>query len=181
VRPEESRPGGEAQVLAAFVAPPAGDEDEYAMRLVEELATGPNGALDAELRERQHAVEAVALEYRPRLRGGSVLVRTRVRPGDEERAVPALEAALRKLGSGDLLYRDYRTAVNRAVARYWIEQQSHAAQVAAMMAFALQGSGVDEITSYPARLQAVRPEDVGPLAARILVVDRAVISRVHAR
>jgi predicted Zn-dependent peptidase len=171
----------QGDIAVGFQAPPAGDEDSYAVMVLQAYAGGPAGKLETELRDRLQAVSTVDVDYRPRLRGGSLTVRAACKSGEEEKALAALEQELRKLPTATVLYRDYRTAINRAVAAYWIDQQSHSAQVDRMMGFVLEGRGVDEIVTHPARIQAVREEDLGPIAKRILTLDKAVIARSRAK
>jgi zinc protease len=178
---EENTDRSASAVAFGFQAPPEGDPDSAALAVLEKYATGPGGRLLDELREKQALVHEVSLAYRPRLRGGSVVIYLATAPDKEEAAQKALEEEIRRFAETPVLYKEYRTAVNQAVAAYWINQQSRQRLIVATMQNFLGGRELAVMNEYPARLQAVREEDLQEIAQRILKLERAVTVRLHGK
>ena len=178
---EESGDRIASAVALGFQAPPEGDPDSPALAVLEKYATGPGGRLLDLLREKQALVHDVSLAYQPRLRGGSVVVYLTAAPEKTEAAQKALEDEIRRFAETPVLYKEYRTAVNQAVAAYWINQQSRRRQIVTTMQHHLGGRELAVMNEYPARLQAVREEDLQEIAQRILKLERAVTVRLHGK
>jgi len=170
-----------SSVLLGFEAPPQEDEDSYALIVLSELASGPGGWLEDGLRERDRIALAASLGYTTRLRGGALVAQVECAAAAEEKALAALEAELKRLVDGPILYKDYRAAVNLAVGHYWIDHQARDAQIERMTRFFLAGKNVDEINNHPAALQAVREEDLPAAARRFLNPERAAVVRLHGK
>jgi zinc protease len=178
---EESSDRNASAVAFGFQAPPEGDADSAALAVLEKYATGPGGRLLDVLREKQALVHEVSLTYRPRLRGGSVVIYLTTVPEKTEAAQKALEEEIRRLAETPVSYKEYRTAVNQAVAAYWINQQSRQRQIVTTMQHFLGGRELAVMNEYPARLQAVREEDLQEIAQRILKLERAVTVRLQGK
>jgi predicted Zn-dependent peptidase len=163
-----------------FQAPPAGDDDSYALMVLESYLAGPGGRLADELEERQEVASAVAVEYRRRLRGGSFVITVAPIPGKDGRALELVEGEIKRLWETAILYKDYRAAVHRAVGGTTIAQQSHGAQIESLTRYVLEGKGVEEISNHTLRLEGVREDDLPAVARRVLKLDRAVIVRYAA-
>jgi zinc protease len=170
-----------SSVLLGFEAPPQEDEDSYALIVLAELASGAGGWLEDALGERDRVAFAASLTYTPRLRGGALTARVDCAASAEEKALAGLEAELKRLVDGPILYKDYRAAINLAVGRYWIDHQTRDAQIERMARFFLAGKNVDEINNHPASLQAVREEDLPAAARRFLNPARAAVLRLHGK
>jgi zinc protease len=178
---EENRDRSASAVAFGFQAPPEGDPDSATLAVLEKYATGPGGRLMDELREKRALVHEVSFAYRPRLRGGSVVIYLTTAPEKTEAAQKALEEEIRRFAETPVLYKEYRTAINQAVAAYWINQQSRRRQIVTTMQHFLGGRELAVMNEYPARLQAVREEDLQDIAQRILKLERSVTVRLHGK
>jgi zinc protease len=170
----------ESLILVGFQAPPEDDEDGYAVAVLQNL-TGDPGRLSQELRDRLGAAHQVFVDYQPRLRGGSFMIRVAMSPDREEEVFKSLRIEIEKICSDPIPYRDFRSAVNEAVGALAIEQQARLVQIRDITQNVLAGKGIEGYKNYSAGLQSVSEEDLKTAAQRIFNMDKAVILRMHGR
>ena len=176
---EEKSSGSASVALIGFLAPPAGDEDSYAMQVLQAHLSGPVGLLNENLRSQRVAGLASSI-YVPRARGGSEVLYAVGGYGMVEKLADALEADVRGLLEQPILYKDYRSAVNGAVGRYWFDQQDRTGRILSLATAIVSGQPFDEILDCVVRLQQVGEDDLQDVARRILNLDKAVVMRVPA-
>jgi zinc protease len=178
---EEGPSGSASAALIGFLAPPAGDEDSYAMMVLQAHISGSVGLLNESLRNKPGSGGCASSIYVPRARGGNAVLFAVAAPGMEGKLADALEADVHGILEQPMLYKDYRSAVNSAVGRYWIGQQDRADRVLSLATSIIAGQPFDEILDCVVRLQQVGEEDLQDVAHRILNLDKAVVIRMPAR
>jgi zinc protease len=177
----EEKPSGSASAaLIGFLAPPAGDEDSYAMMVLQAHLSGPVGLLSENLRSKPGAAGCASSVYVPRANGGTAVLFAFAEPGMEGKLADALDADVRGLLGQPMPYKDYRSAVNSAVGRYWIGQQDRTDRILSLATAIVSGQPFDEILDYAVRLQQVGEEDLEDVARRILNLDKSVVLRMPA-
>jgi hypothetical protein len=98
----------------------------------------------------------------------------------EGKLADALEADVRGLLEQPILYKDYRSAVNGAVGRYWIDQQDRTGRILSLTTAIVSGQPFDEILDCVVRLQQVGEDALEDVVHRVLNLDRAVVVRIPA-
>jgi len=178
---EEKRDAIPSQVLLGFQAPPMGDEDCYPLMLLENHLAGNAGRLGEKIREAQVPAYRVLVKYEPRARGGSIAASFVSLPADEEAVLNAVEGEISRLLEAPILYKDYRSAMNLSLGKYWIGQQARFSQIAFIVENILSGNGLEAVLEHATRLQGVKEEDLQEVARRVFKLDRSVALRVHGR
>jgi zinc protease len=164
-------------VLIGFQSPPEDDEDRVALTVLQSYAGGL-GKFSEEIRDRKGLAFGITLEYNPLLRGSSMIAAAATSPGSEDAVLKSLQEEIRHIADGPILYRDYRAAVNAAVGAHLIRCQSRFLQIMDVAGNILAGKSIEEYQSFPARLQAVKQEDLESAAQRIFAMDKAVVLRL---
>jgi zinc protease len=178
----EARPVGPASAaLIGFLAPPAGDEDSYAMMALQARLSGPVGFLAESLRARLGAADAASSLYFPRARGSSMVLYSVAGPGMDTKLADELESEVREFLEQPMHYSDYRSAVNGAICRYWINQQDRTGRILDLATRVISGQPLDEILDSVARIQQVSEEDLADVARRILDLEKSVVVRMPSR
>ncbi len=175
---EEKREGVQGMALLGFQAPPAADEDTFAMSVLQSHMSGPHGRLAETLRERLDAGADASLVYTARARGGSCVLYGVAQTGAEEQISTALEEEIRSLLDRPMMYKDYRAAVNAAVADYLVAQESRSERILSLASGIVAGESLEEIIDRAVRLQQVTEEDLDDVAHRVLNLDRSVVLRI---
>jgi zinc protease len=169
----------EAFAAIALQAPPLGDEDVFPVEVLRAYLAGTGGRLDEEIAKRQALSFDLSMSYEPRVRGGSLLIRAAVPPGNEQPVERVLQEELRKVSENQISYRDYRSSVNAAIAACWVTRQSRFSEISTAAENILAGQGIAGYQQYPDLLQDVKQEDVAEVARRVLNLDKSVTVRVH--
>ena len=168
----------ESLFLIGFQAPPAGDEDGCAVRVIEKLVEnqvlGPKTDSDG-----LRAANRMFTKYNSRLRGGSFLVGAYANPKNEDEILKAMKEQILSLAKGPNSYREVRSAVNSAVGAYQIRMQKRAGQIQEVTLNLLAGRGLDGYLNFPAELQTVKSEELAELMPQILDTQKSVVVRVH--
>ena len=177
----EEKPAGPASAaIIGFLAPPAGDEDSYAMMMLQAQLAGPVGLLAESLRSKLGVADGASLMYVPRARGGSAVLFAVAGPGMEGKLADTLEAGVRGLLEQPMPYKEYRSALNSATGRYWIGQQDRTDRILSLATGIVSGQPFDEILDCVVRLQQVSEEDLQEVGRRILNLDKSVVLRMPA-
>jgi zinc protease len=169
-----------SMILVGFQAPPEDDEDRYVMAVLEKYAGGL-GRFSEALRERLAKAYSATFEYEPRLRGGSIIACAEINPADEDAVLQALQEEIKRLARDPVIYREYRSAINAAMAAYWIRNQDRLPQILEVAENLLAGVGVDGFQNYASALQGVQEEDLADVAQRAFRMEKAVILRVRGK
>jgi zinc protease len=165
-------------IFVGFQAPPADDEDRFAMSVLQSYAGG-QGILLQEIRDLRGIAFDVQMAYESGLRGGSALVWAAVNPGSEKVAADALVNGIQRIASGPIAYRDFRSAVNSSVGAYWIRRQRRLSEIQDAAIQILGGKGIDEYQAIPTNLQNVKQDELGEVAKKIFKTDKSVIVRLN--
>ncbi len=165
-------------ILAGFQAPPQGDEDEFAARVLQSYL-GESGRLSQEIRDRMGLASRISVAYAPRLRGGSIIVCAVENNAAEDAALKAIQDEIKKTISTPINYHDLRSARNAAIGIYGIRNQTHRMQIRNIAENVLAGQGLEGYNSFVDNLQAVKEEDFKDAAARIFNLDKAAIVHSH--
>jgi zinc protease len=175
---EQSWQNSQYLILIGFQAPPENDEDEYTTTLLQSFAGGL-GRFPQELRDRLGIAVDVSVTYRPRLRGGSLIVRAIAVPGNETEVLKTLREGIEGLSTAPITDRDFRSAINAAVGAYYIRNQVRMVQITGMVENVLAGKSLEQYQNFVPALQQVTGEDLREVAHRILDMDKAVILQMH--
>jgi zinc protease len=168
-------------VLLGFQAPPFGDEDTYALTVLQNFLGGIGGRLVEQLRDRLGIVSSISVEYQGMIRGGITRIAAEMDPTAEDVVLKAVADEIRRVVEGPTVYREYRAAINAAVGRFTISQQGHEVQIESLVRTLLAGKGMEWIQEYGARLQEVKQEDLSEIARRILNLGKAAAVRFHGK
>jgi hypothetical protein len=88
---------------------------------------------------------------------------------------------LSRLASTPVQYRDFRLAMNSAVADMQIRQQVRACQIADVIQSILSGKGIDNFLDTLGQLQDVKQTDLQEVARRVLKPGQSVTLRLHGK
>ena len=168
----------ESVACLGFQAPPEGDEDSYAVEIIRSYLSGTGGKLTDSIRNRQALAYDVSVDYQARAHGGGILACAVSDPGNEEKAAKALQDEIQRLADG-ISYREFRSAVNTAVARYWVTRQSKVPQIFRIVENILAGKGIDGYEKFADYLSEVNQDDLQEVARRIFKMDKSVTLRLH--
>ena len=176
---DDSWARSESVIAIGFNAPPGGDEDAAALTVLENYVGGVGGRLAEQLRDQEGLVRTVDVRYQPRLRGGEITVYATTSLDAEEKARQRLEEELRRLVETPIPFKEYRAAVNASVGRYRVEQQRRSTEMSRLVRYLLEERGIEELTERPAKLQAVREEELAQVLQRVFKLDRAAVVRIR--
>jgi zinc protease len=166
--------GNQSTAMIGFPAPPDGDEDAFALEVLQSYVSGSGGRLAEQLKERHGLTHNVSMNYSPRLRGGLIAIYTIARTGDVEKTLKGLEEEILRLADTPVSYKEYRSAVNSAVGSYSVNQQLRPAQISTLVRHILNGTEIEGMNKHVSQLQAVKEEDLQEVARRFLKIDRSV-------
>jgi predicted Zn-dependent peptidase len=173
-------------VLIGFQVPPAGDANVYGMRALENYL-GETGGMAEEIRDRKGVARRITCGYRPRLRGGSIIVTARVDMEGESRAVAALREEISRLLAQPLPYADFQAALAGAAGVRALRDQVKWAQIESLTGQLLadggdrSAGGLEAYQDFARSIEDMGEEDFQGLARRILDMDKAVTVVVHGR
>jgi zinc protease len=170
----------ESLILVGFQAPPEDDEDGYAVAVFQGYLGGP-GRLVQELRDRLGIAHSVSVTYKPRLRGGSLIIGVSANSENGESAVKALKEEIQRVRQSPILYRDFRSAVNESIGDYTIGQQLRAKQIFGIAENVLAGKGLEGYQNHTEGLKEVREEDLRSAIQKFVNPDHAVFLTIHAK
>ncbi len=170
-----------SSMMMGFQAPPEEDDDSFPLLVLQSYAAGLGGRVTGQIQDRVRSAFDVCFEYEPRLRGGSVTVRLSAVPADEDHAWTVLLDELMRLTSASIQYRDYRAAMNSAVAAVQFRQQNRSDQIADVIKSVLAGKGIQGFQEYVSRLQEVKQADLQEAAKRVFKIEKSVALRLHGK
>ncbi len=168
-------------VLMAFQAPPEGDEDANAFRVLQQYIGGFAGRFREKIPEEVQSAWGISVAYEPKLRGGSVTLTVRAAPADEEVAAKVLAEEVANLTTASIMYRDYRSAVNAVIGRQTIARQDRFRCIADGIRSILAGRGLEGFQDNSDSIRAVQQADIQEIAQRVFRSDKAVMLRLHGR
>jgi zinc protease len=167
--------------MIGFPAPPDGDEDAFALEVLQSYASGPGGRLAEQLKERHALMHDVSMNYSPRLRGGLIAIYALNRTEDVEKSLKGLEEEISRLSDTPVSYKEYRSAVNSAVGSYLVNQQRRSIQISTLVRHILNGTEIEGMNQHVTQLQAVEQEALQEVARRFLKMDRSVTVDLHGK
>ena len=86
-----------------------------------------------------------------------------------------------RLTTAAVQYRDYRAAMNTAVAEVQLRQQMRRSQIADVIESVLAGKGIQGFQDYVGQLQEVKQNDLQEAAKRVFKIERSVAVRIHGK
>ncbi len=167
--------------MIGFPAPPDGDEDAFALEVLQSYASGPGGRLAEQLKERHALMRNVSMNYTPRLRGGLIAIYTLNSTEDAEKSLKGLEEEILRLSDTPVSFKEYRSAVNSAVGGYLVNHQRRPIQISTLVRHILNGTEIEGMNQHVSQLQAVNQEDLQEVARRFLKMDRSVTVELHGK
>jgi zinc protease len=160
-------------VLLGFQAPPAGDADMGAARVLENYL-GEDGRFAEEILERDDAIFRITCGYRPRLGGGGIVLSAKVRAGREMQALSAIREEVGRLGSQPLPYADFQAAKAAAAGVHAIRNQTGWAQIETLTERLLAGGSLDGYLDPSREFEEVGEDVLRGVARAVLDMDKAV-------
>jgi predicted Zn-dependent peptidase len=176
-----SSDGNASLVMVGFQALPNLDEDSFPLIVFRNHASGLAGRLTGAIQDRVPSARQLSVRYEPKLRAGAVIVRMSVSPQEEELAQKTIAEELQRILTSLLPYRDYRSALNTAVAEVQIRQQNRFCQIGDMIQSILAGKGLEGFEEFASRLQEVKQADLQDVAQRVFKIEKSVTLRVHGK
>ncbi len=149
------------RLAVAFRAPDSLDPRADALDLLARiLATGRSSRLFRRLVERERLLSQVSAANHARAAGGSFQIEAEARPGrDPARIEAILLEEIRRLADDGVTPREERRAKNGALSETLFREET-TASVAEEIGDAVTGSSLDELQTYPDRLEAVTGEEI---------------------
>lgn len=175
---EEKWGKDQSLILLGFQAPPLDDEDAGAVSVLEDLV-GNENRLPQATRENLAGIQRLSAVYKPKLRGGSLIIYAEAAPGSEAEAFEAVKNALQSLVKEPVSYREFSSAVRSTIGRFEIMNQGRKEQILRITESLLAGKGIDAFVNFPIEVQKVKAEDIADIAQRILNLEKAVVVRIH--
>lgn len=170
-----------SMIMIGFQAPPEQDEDSFPLMVFQSHASGLAGRLSDAVCDRIKSAADFTMEYSARTKGGDITISLSAAATDEQAAEKAVAEELARILAATLPYRDYRSAMNAAVAAVQIRQQDRARQMAEVIRSIMAGKGIAGYQEYLSRLQDVKQGDLLEVAGRMLRFDKSVTLRVHGK
>ncbi len=172
---------GAFTAVLGIQAPPAGDEDSFPLMVLQSYASGQAGRLQNRILAGLESTYDVSFEYKPELRGGSLVACLTTATADADQALKLLPVEFVRLGSSTISYRDYRSAVNSAVGALLIRREDRFKQIADVVESVVAGNGISGFEDSASRLQDVKQADLQDVAERLLKVEKSVTLRIHGK
>jgi zinc protease len=165
-------------IFIGFQAPPLDDEDVHAAMLLESFA-GMLGRFAQELRDRSGVAFNINTVYRPRLRGGSFVIRATTSPGNEEAVLQSLREEIERIRKNSTTRLEYRSAQNAAIGNFRIHTQYRFRQMIGIVEKVLAGRGIQAYERFEEGLRGVGEDQFKEVTGRILNLNRAAIWQIH--
>jgi zinc protease len=181
IKSDESGTWAASTVLLGFQAPPQGDEDYFPVSVLASYLGGAGGRLSEPLRTACGSDCSLSVRYDARARGGEVVVSATVPAGTEDKMLALLDGELQKVRDEPVIYREYRSAVSRAVGGYFLHGQVRFEQIASVVGNLLAGRGIDALQDDVSRLQEVKQEDLVDAAQRVIRMEKSVTVRIQSK
>jgi zinc protease len=166
--------GPRTLALIGFQTPPYGDEDTYALAVLQQYLAGAADDYFARISALQGHAYSFSVEGDAGLRGGKVTGCASGPAADTDKVVEALGDEIGRLVDLEMSYRDFRSARQAALAAFEINRQLRGAQIRNVVHSVLAGRGVEGLEDFSARLQDVRQEDLPVVAKRFFNKDKSV-------
>ncbi len=170
--------GSTSLVCVGLQAPPADDEDRYGMSVLRSYVA-TRGSFLQDIRDQSGNAFEVQLSYQPNLRGGTFVACAASNPDKEKMALDAIMAQMSKIATGPILYRDFRSAVNKTVGMHRIRNQNRLFQIQDVAMNILAGKGIEEYAAIPKNLEEISQNEFGEIARKMLKMEKSVILRMH--
>ena len=150
----------QSQILMGFVAPGLGQAERWPLEVADAVMGGMGGRLFSDLRDKQSLAYAVQPFYSPSLGGGVFGIYMGVGPGKEKAALAGMGGHLAALRDKAPSSKEMARAKAYFLGRFAIGLQSYGAQAMALAGGELNGLGWLHYTTIPAKIKAVKPEQV---------------------
>jgi zinc protease len=175
--PRELRQEGplkQAHLVLGFPGAALGDQDRFALEVLDTILSGQGGRLFRELRDREGLAYSVTSFSQVGLDPGYFGTYIATSPENLQRAMEGLRHELRKVASSPVSPQELERAKQNIVGSYEIGQQTHAAQAMSMALDERYGLGHDFGSRYLKAIQEITAEQVLQAAKKYLVLDRCV-------
>jgi predicted Zn-dependent peptidase len=169
------RASAQAQVLAAFLAPPASHPDYAAMKvLTTALGGGMAGRLFTEVRDKQGLAYATGAAYPSRRGPGVLWTQLGTAPPNQVRAETAMLGELERMRSEPLSPSDLARAKGYLLGQFALDRRTNARLSWYDGFFESLGLGPDFAERYARAVEAVTVEDVQRVAQTYLAAPTVV-------
>lgn len=165
VRTVEERDKAQTALAMLFPGPRRRDDDRFDGELIGGIASGLGGRLFEELRDRQSLAYTVLARAYPKARSGAFAAYIATSPSKEEVAREGLLRELARFTTDPVSPEELERARNYALGTWKIRQASGAAVLAEVAEAWLHGS-LEDLTRYPADLEAVTASRIKAAARR---------------
>jgi zinc protease len=177
---EQNWEKSQSLILVGFQAPPEDDEDGNAVKILESFS-GSMGKFSQDLRDRLGIAHKVSASYKPRRRGGSLIVYAIANPDNEEVVFKELKEEIRRIAANPIAYRDFRSAMNESVGAYRIGNEVRSTQIRRIIENMLAGKGIEGFLNLATDMQGIKAEDLSEISQKIFNMEKSVIVRMHGR
>jgi zinc protease len=165
-REEVRRDRAQSALTLGFPGPRWSHADRIPMELLAGAVSGLGNRLFEELRSRRSLAYTVMAQTLSRREAGAFLAYIATSASQADEARDALLDQLRRLRLEPPTEEELERARRSAVGSWQIRSQTNGAQLSELAAALLLGNGVEDITGYVDRVQAVRRDDLLDAAGR---------------
>lgn len=169
----EQRSRRQTAQAIGFRTPEGKSNDNYALAVMQNFASGLGGRLFTELRDKQSLAYTVLLNNQPRLASGALIAYTVTLPENEQRASDALRAELEKLSKVPPSDQEFELGRNAAIGSYAIALQAHPVRTLEYARAIIFGRKPSEVETQPDLIRAVKKEDIKRVAETIIKLNQA--------
>ena len=164
----EQRSRKQTAQAIGFRSPAGQANDNYALAVLQNFASGLGGRFFTELRDKQSLAYTVMLSNQPRLASGAFFAYIATLPENEQQAREGLRAQLEKLVSSPPSDEEFERGRNAAIGSYAISLQSHAARTLEYARAVILGRKVTDVETQPDLIRAVKKDDIKRVAEAII-------------
>ncbi len=175
----ETRNKQQSALALGFTGPSYGDDDYYALTVLQNVISGLGGRFFEELRGRQSLAYSVSAFLVARLHAGAFVSYIATSPEKEEIAKSGLLREFEKLTKEPITAEELERAVRYTIGSFQIGLETYHAQMTENAHNFLLGKDLDEIENFPRRVAQVTREDILRAAQKYFTTGRYAIGLVR--
>jgi zinc protease len=172
---EQVEPRSRKQTAQAigFRTPAGQSNDNQALAVLQNFASGLGGRFFTELRDKQSLAYTVALGNQPRLASGAFFAYIATLPENEQQARDGLRAQLERLISAPPSDEEFERGRNAAIGFYAMSLQAHSARVLEYARAVIFGRKAADVEAQPDLIRAVKKDDIKRVAEAVIKLTHA--------
>jgi len=169
----EQRSRKQTAQAMGFRAPAGQSNDNYALAVLQNFASGLGGRFFTELRDKQSLAYTVMLSNQPRLASGAFFAYIATLPENEQQARDGLRTQMEKLISTPPSDEEFERGRNAAIGSYAMSLQAHSARTLEYARAVILGRKATDVETQPDLIRAVKKDDIKRVAEAIIKLTQA--------